>query len=148
MAQKPALRVEVHARALRASRNAKESGGIGGRAMHLAVAASLGLIIYCSRARTQLLMAAGSRFNACAFCAKRQIMLPHSPSAFGASSTSLRCLDRDCSERRFKSSRLALLYLEGLACGAVRLHSPCSTKSNKRCSCACAEQSVKSPFKC
>jgi len=35
MAQKPMLRAEVHARALRASQNARESGGIGGRAMRL-----------------------------------------------------------------------------------------------------------------
>ena len=35
MAQKPVLRAEVYARALRASQNARESGGIGGRAMRL-----------------------------------------------------------------------------------------------------------------
>ena len=35
MAQKPMLRAEVYARALRASQNVRESGGIGGRAMRL-----------------------------------------------------------------------------------------------------------------
>jgi len=35
MAQKPMLRAEVYARALRASKNVRESGGIGGRAMRL-----------------------------------------------------------------------------------------------------------------
>ena len=35
MAQKPMLQAEVYARALRASQNVRESGGIGGRAMHL-----------------------------------------------------------------------------------------------------------------
>ena len=35
MAQKPMLRAEVYARALRASQNLKESGGMGGRAMRL-----------------------------------------------------------------------------------------------------------------
>ena len=35
IAQKPMLRAEVYARALHASHNARESGGIGGRAMHL-----------------------------------------------------------------------------------------------------------------
>jgi len=35
MAQKPMLRAEVYARALRASQNARENGGIGERAMRL-----------------------------------------------------------------------------------------------------------------
>jgi hypothetical protein len=35
MAQKPMLRAEVYAHALRASQNVKESGGMGGRAMCL-----------------------------------------------------------------------------------------------------------------
>ena len=35
MAQKPMLRAEVYARALRASQNARGSGGIGGRVMRL-----------------------------------------------------------------------------------------------------------------
>jgi hypothetical protein len=35
MAQKPMLRAEVYARALRASQNVKESGGMGRRAMRL-----------------------------------------------------------------------------------------------------------------
>jgi len=35
MAQKPILRAEVYARALRASQDVRESGGVGGRAMRL-----------------------------------------------------------------------------------------------------------------